>query len=319
MKQDRKIWTVILAIIVIGVGSTFLTKAYVSSRRKQLSLAQQSQYSYDSAEEVQKEPETDSPPISKPKGPLAEEGREMDSPPVSGGPPAVSDTSKLQQAPGGGGLGSADASARSSDAGPGMEAAEAAPQMAAAAAKEAAGEAVADSQENTALTAQDTPALIDADPDSAAAPNLAAEAAEEKAEQEQENAAVLEAVDGEEDYQAALREYETRLSELDVQIERMRSQETENTVQSVKSAARTEQGIWERELDAVYVLLMSSLDEVRGAQLRTEQQQWIETRDAAALEASRKSGGGSLESVEYIASIAASTRKRVYDLVKQYQ
>lgn len=121
------------------------------------------------------------------------------------------------------------------------------------------------------------------------------------------------------DYQEKLREYQERLAELDAQIERMRSSETDNTVHSVKSAAQTEQRIWERELDAVYTLLIGSLDEESGKTLRAEQQKWIISRDQKAQEASKKNSGGSMESVEYIASIAASTRERVYALVEQYR
>ncbi|MDO4328250.1 MAG: lysozyme inhibitor LprI family protein [Lachnospiraceae bacterium] len=121
------------------------------------------------------------------------------------------------------------------------------------------------------------------------------------------------------DYQEKLRKYQERLAELDAQIERMRSSETDNTVHSVKSAAQTEQRIWERELDAVYTLLIGSLDEESGKMLRAEQQKWIISRDQKAQEASKKNSGGSMESVEYIASIAASTRERVYALVEQYR
>lgn len=125
-------------------------------------------------------------------------------------------------------------------------------------------------------------------------------------------------IDGASDYRQQLAEYQKRLAELDAQIERMRSSETDNTVHSVKSAAQTEQRIWERELDAVYTLLIGSLDEESGNELRADQQRWIISRDQKAQEASKKNSGGSMESVEYIASIAASTRERVYALVERY-
>ncbi len=121
------------------------------------------------------------------------------------------------------------------------------------------------------------------------------------------------------DYRETLADYLERLGELDAQIERMRKSETDNTVHSVKSAAQTEQRIWERELDAVYTLLIGSLDEESGGELRSEQQKWIISRDQKAQDASKKNSGGSMESVEYIASIAASTRERVYELVEQYR
>lgn len=121
------------------------------------------------------------------------------------------------------------------------------------------------------------------------------------------------------DYRACLAGYLERLAEVDSRIERMRSLETENTLQAVKSSVLAEQGIWERELDTVYGILVESLDEPESSILRASQQKWIEERDTKAREASGKSSGISLESVEYSASIAASTRDRVYELVKQYQ
>lgn len=115
-----------------------------------------------------------------------------------------------------------------------------------------------------------------------------------------------------------LEDYQYRFSELDDQIQRMRSAETENTVQSVRSAVKTELRIWERELEAVYSLLIVSLDEEAAEDLRTDQQTWIIERDAAAQEVSKKNSG-SIESVEYTASIAASTRERAYQLVERYR
>lgn len=123
----------------------------------------------------------------------------------------------------------------------------------------------------------------------------------------------------EQDCRARLAEYPERLEELDAQIERMRAVETDNTVQSVKSAVRTEQEIWERELDVVYSLLAELLDDEEKEKLRVGQQQWIKERDRKARQALGKGSGASMESVEYSASIAGSTRDRVYELVGQYQ
>ena len=41
-------------------------------------------------------------------------------------------------------------------------------------------------------------------------------------------------------------------------------------------------------------------------------------RDEKAVEAAKQSGGGSMESVEYTASLAASTRERSYELLDVY-
>ena len=78
--------------------------------------------------------------------------------------------------------------------------------------------------------------------------------------------------ESEQDCRARLAEYPDRLEELDAQIGRMRAVETDNTVQSVKSAVRTEQEIWERELDVVYSLLSELLDDEEKEKLRAGQE-----------------------------------------------
>lgn len=119
--------------------------------------------------------------------------------------------------------------------------------------------------------------------------------------------------------QEALREYQERFPQIDQQIEQMRRSETENNVYSVKTTAQTEMRIWERELDGLYRLLCDSLDEAACQTLEKEQQEWMQFRDERAEEAAKRNSGGSLESVEYLASIAASDRERAYALLTKYQ
>lgn len=318
MKQDRKIWLLILGVVILGMGITFLTKSYVSSRQKELSQSHLAQYA-DSSEEMATEPPESEKGEDGGASPLSDAGpavaaAEAQAQDISGpgaapaGPPGSPDTVKSRSTSDAadGISGRTAGGLTASDSGEGAAAPEAPGRAASGEALEA-----PPFPGDEAGMADLAPALLaEADPDSS--PEAEESAVEEKKTAEW-------AVESAEDYQTKLKECENRLAELDIQIERMRSQETENTLQSVKSAARTEQGIWERELDSVYVLLVTSLDEGQGELLRASQQQWIEARDAAALEAARKGGGGSLESVEYIASIAASTRLRVYELVKQYQ
>ena len=122
-----------------------------------------------------------------------------------------------------------------------------------------------------------------------------------------------------EDIQTALANYPERLEDLDSQIDEMRKNQVDSNLYSVKSAARTEQRIWEREMETVLALLSDNLDGGQAESLDKEQKEWTQKRDNLAMEAARKTSGGSMESVEYIASIASSTRQRVYDLVSRYQ
>lgn len=134
-----------------------------------------------------------------------------------------------------------------------------------------------------------------------------------------ENEAVLEITEYPTDLQEGLKEYQERFPQIDRQIEQMRKSETENNVYSVKTAAQTEQRIWEREMEGIYRLLCDSLDAMACEKLKKEQQEWVQLRDSLAEEAAKKNSGGSLESVDYIASIASSNRERAYALLEKYQ
>ncbi len=306
MKQDRKIWGLILGIVLIGMGITFLTQSYVSSRQEARRMTAPAGYadSVAAGESMAEE---------QPDSEKAEAGVPS---PLSAGGVAVAEAEVQPKEAGGYGAIS-EGPSQAPDVGKS--------QPALGEEKKAASP---DTASRLSGGSGQSPPFVGEEAgmgDSGAAPGALYSVSQdstvetEEMAEAQEKIAVKAAIESETDFHTKLKECETRLAELDVQIERMRSQETENTIQSVKSAARTEQGIWERELDSVYVLLVTSLDEAQGEALRVSQQQWIELRDAAALEASRKGEGGSLESVEYIASIAASTRLRVYELVKQYQ
>lgn len=134
-----------------------------------------------------------------------------------------------------------------------------------------------------------------------------------------EQTAVMEAADSL-DVQEQLAEYEQWLPELDIQIEAMRNSEADNpTVNSVKTTAQTELRIWEREMDGIYRVICESLDDDELQALKKEQQEWIKQKNSKAEAAAKKNSGGTLESVDYIASAAASTRERAYELLKMYK
>lgn len=121
------------------------------------------------------------------------------------------------------------------------------------------------------------------------------------------------------DYHQELARYEERLLQLDEQIAQMRNSETDNTVYNVKSLAQQELKIWEREMNGIYSLLLEALPEKDASQLREEQQEWMEESTQKARTAAGKSGGSSMESVEYTASLAGSYRERAYGLIQAYE
>lgn len=294
MKRDFKIWSVILAIAILGTVITSLTKSYVGVQRQQMAE------SY-----VSDQPE------------IAFSG-EADSPKaLAAQPEAVVQSEAALAAQAAGGIAAFEGLPESTDT----------IEPASSAYEEVQKEKTLSEPLSETLAAEGEPLITEKSkllseevPEESAEPQmLLQDSRKEDGGAAAEDKFVLKQELEEWDYHKALAEYPERLSRLDAQIEQMRSSETDNTVQSVKSAAQIEQRIWEGELDGVYSLLMESLEEEEGSKLRASQQQWIEERDSKALEASKKSSGASMESVEYITSVTASTRARVYELVKQYQ
>ena len=99
----------------------------------------------------------------------------------------------------------------------------------------------------------------------------------------------------------------------------MRDSQVESTAYSIKSLAETEMKLWETELNSVYTQIMEHLNADEQQALAKNQRQWMNDRDAQAEKAAPNSSGGSIESAEYTASLASSTRQRAYDLLESYQ
>ena len=110
-----------------------------------------------------------------------------------------------------------------------------------------------------------------------------------------------------------------RLEELDKQIQQMRDNQVESTAYSIKALADTELKLWETELSSIYMQIMDRLNSDEETALARDQRQWMNTRDAAAEKSAPQTSGGSIESAEYTASLAASTRQRAYDLLESYR
>lgn len=112
--------------------------------------------------------------------------------------------------------------------------------------------------------------------------------------------------------------YQKHLLELDTMIKKMREESVESTTYSMKGQADKELKMWIIEQNAIYSAIIEELSGEEVISLETSQQAWIKSRDAKAEEAAKKYSGGSLEVVEYTASMAESTRARAYDLVEEY-
>lgn len=194
--------------------------------------------------------------------------------------------------------------------------------------------------ETTAAAAEDSgeapvTARMEAEPETESAPNQETEAPsvmisplETAAAPEAAAGAAAEAPMGPgpreayEDYaiaEAPEVDYRSRLNELDLQIQRIRSEETESTTYSMNTAAENELKLWDSELNTIYNDILNYLDEEQKRQLVTEEREWMRERDAKAVEAAKKSAGGTLEGLQYTASLAESTRARAYELADFYE
>lgn len=114
--------------------------------------------------------------------------------------------------------------------------------------------------------------------------------------------------------------YRNRLSDLEAQIQKNReNQSSMSNNSSAKNMASNELKLWDSELNAIYDEILEHLDEKQTRNLVAEEREWMKERDRIAEEASKAVAGASLESVEYIASQAESTKLRAYELLDEYE
>ncbi len=113
--------------------------------------------------------------------------------------------------------------------------------------------------------------------------------------------------------------YQSRLMELDAQIQKNREQQAaSNSGYFTKNAVSSELKLWDTELNAIYNEIIKNLSEAEANELVEKEREWMKERDRLAAEAAKASAGGSLESVEYTLSLTESTRARAYELVNTY-
>ncbi len=112
--------------------------------------------------------------------------------------------------------------------------------------------------------------------------------------------------------------FEKRLKELDSQIQKMRDESADSNTYTMKALAENELKLWNNELDAIYEVILDAIDDEGKAELEQSYQSWLKARDAKAEDAARKYSGGTLEGVEYTASLADSTRTKAYELIEEY-
>lgn len=109
-----------------------------------------------------------------------------------------------------------------------------------------------------------------------------------------------------------------RLQELDEQIARNQSRESEATTNSRKASAENEWRLWEGELQRIMGILKEKLSEEAQEALMHGQVEWMKNSEASSVGASQKQMGSAMEEVAYSQSRAELTRARAYELAKLY-
>ena len=113
--------------------------------------------------------------------------------------------------------------------------------------------------------------------------------------------------------------YQKKLEEIDGIVEEMRASDANSSTDSMKTVADYEYRLWDGELNHLYQAVIGAMGEEEADSLRSEEREWIRTRDLTARKAAARFKGGTMESLEYTASLAASTRERAYQILNDYQ
>lgn len=113
-------------------------------------------------------------------------------------------------------------------------------------------------------------------------------------------------------------DFQKKLEEADNIMEEMRESNLSSNTDSLKMTAEYEYRLWDTELNRIYQAVIGLMSEKEAELLRTEERQWIRDRDRNAKQAAGKFKGGTMESLEYTASLANSTRERAYEILEEY-
>lgn len=309
MKANLKIWAVIFTIVAAGMLITQFTRGYVSRQTAQYAAG--SAGLEETAAAASQASEEESFSLAGSDGAAGLEARKMPDKTAEEGGSVGAEPSGLSDTEG------EELSSEGTEAVPDAAASAPVPFLAQA-------EGFSSESDSAEITEEASGEAALASPAPAAAMIPQETAAESAAAETEEPSVSLRSAQAPEesaeteDYRTQLARIQERLVQVEAQIARIRSSDTDSNVYNVKNLAQSELKIWERELDAVYDLLMDSLPEEEAEELKKEQQSWLEKASNDAREAASKKSGGSMESVEYTAAMAEAARARVYELLELY-
>ncbi|WP_340023519.1 lysozyme inhibitor LprI family protein [Paenibacillus sp. FSL K6-1096] len=112
--------------------------------------------------------------------------------------------------------------------------------------------------------------------------------------------------------------YFDKLDQIEVGLSDLEALSASGVMTDMKEAASKEHERWDKALNEIYQALQKQLPESEMAALKEEQLSWIKERDKAAEEAAAKYKGGTMEGLEYAATLASVTKDRCYKLVELY-
>ncbi len=117
---------------------------------------------------------------------------------------------------------------------------------------------------------------------------------------------------------ATKEEYIQKLNAIEAGLTDLQKLYDEGTMVSMKTAAEETYKRWDTVLNEIYSVLKEQLSTSGMAELKKKQLKWITFRDETAKKASLEFEGGTMESLEYIATLGGVTKERCFELVNLY-
>lgn len=300
MNKNRGIWITLVCIVVIGAGVTFATSRYIGRNGMDMAAAGSPQTSYDSqTTSVYQEQEKLAAARGAMTGAAPDQGGENRG--LKGADPTEAERKEeaVMAAPA---AGNADPAKQNDEAAAPEALADGAPAMMRSAPMQDTAEGGAGAGGAPGSAAPSSEVLTASGGSETQAPVISPLGPAGDSYPEEDAA----------DY------YADHLNEIDTQIQKMRTEASDSTTYSMKNLAEKELQMWNLEMNSIYGIIVKALDTEKAGELEKSQQAWLKSRDTKAEETARKYSGGSLEGVEYTASLAESTRQRAYDLVAEY-
>lgn len=118
--------------------------------------------------------------------------------------------------------------------------------------------------------------------------------------------------------QGQKQQYENKLANIENSLKYLDEKEASGTTADMRASVNERFKKWDAALNEIYSVLKGQLSANDMKNLQSEEIQWISNRDAKAEKSASEMKGGSMESVLYTGSLAATTRSRCYELVERY-